>query len=66
MEVTELLPLKCHSPLDFSKLNSHRFVYTTIMDFLLFNPIALKTVKTPWSFGHSECSRVKSYKFQLL
>ena len=47
MEVTELLPLKCHSPLDINKLNSHRFVYTTIMDLLLFNPIALKTVKTP-------------------
>ena len=23
------------------------------------NPIALKMAKTPYSFGHSECSRVK-------
>ena len=25
----------------------------------LLNPIALKMVKTLWSFGHSECNRVK-------
>ena len=25
-----------------------------------FNRIALKTAKTPMSFGHSECSRVKN------
>ena len=24
-----------------------------------FNPIALRTAKTLWSFGHSECNRVK-------
>ena len=24
------------------------------------NPIVLKTAKTQWSFGHSECNRVKS------
>ena len=24
-----------------------------------FNPIALKTAKTLWSFDHSECNRVK-------
>ena len=26
----------------------------------LFNPIALRMAKTVWSFGHSECNRVKS------
>ena len=25
-----------------------------------FNPIALRTAKTLWSFGHSECNRIKS------
>ena len=25
----------------------------------VFNPIALRTAKTLWSFGHSECNRVK-------
>ena len=25
-----------------------------------FNPIALKTAKTLWSFGHFECNRVES------
>ena len=24
------------------------------------NPIALRTAKTLWSFGHSQCNRVKS------
>ena len=27
--------------------------------FCLFNPIALRMAKTLWSFGHSECKRVK-------
>ena len=27
----------------------------------LFNSIALRTAKTQWSFGHSECNRVKEY-----
>ena len=26
----------------------------------LNKPIALRTAKTPWSFGYSECSRVKA------
>ena len=26
-----------------------------------FNPIALRTAKTPWSFGCSECNMVKHY-----
>ena len=26
---------------------------------ILFNPIALRTAKTLWSFGRSECNRVK-------
>ena len=31
------------------------------INFINFNPIALRSVKTPWSFGHSECSRVKTW-----
>ena len=26
---------------------------------VIFNPIALRMAKTLWSFGHSECNRVK-------
>lgn len=26
-----------------------------------FNPVALRTAKTPWSIGCSECSRVKTF-----
>ena len=26
---------------------------------MIINPIALKMAKTLWSFGHSECNRVK-------
>ena len=29
---------------------------------LLFNPIALRMAKTLWSFGRSECNRVKNIK----
>ena len=24
------------------------------------NPVALRTTKTPWNFGHSECNRVNN------
>ena len=27
--------------------------------FTHFNPIALRMAKTPYSFGHSECNRIK-------
>ena len=26
----------------------------------VFYPVALRMAKTPWSFGHSECNRVKA------
>ena len=29
------------------------------------NPIALRTAKTLWSFGHSECNRVKGMNLLL-
>ena len=29
------------------------------------NPIALRTAKTLWSFGHSECNKVKRVKSRL-
>ena len=29
------------------------------------DPIALRTANTLWSFGHSECNRVKGKKFLL-
>ena len=37
--------------------------HNLILNILLFelsfiNPIALRTAKTPWSFGRSECNRV--------
>ena len=28
-----------------------------------FLPIALRTAKTQWSFGHSECNRIEKYEF---
>ena len=31
----------------------------------LLNPIALRMAKTLWSFGHSECNRVKLYRFNF-
>ena len=30
---------------------------------VLFNPVALRKAKTPSSFGHSECNRVKPQSF---
>ena len=36
------------------------FLYTSWTASSLFNPIALRMAKTPWSFGRSECNRVKS------
>ena len=32
----------------------------------MFNPIALGTAKTLWSFGHSECNRVKVHLLSKL
>ena len=40
----------------FVKLNKKQRIPTNL------NPIALRTVKTPQSFGRSECSRVKERK----
>ena len=37
--------------------------YETFGILNLLNPIALRTVKTLWSFGHSECNRVKDLIF---
>ena len=31
----------------------------------IFNPIALKTAKTRWSFGHFECNRVQDYTWVI-
>ena len=36
---------------------------SALESFLSLNPIALRTAKTPWSFGRSECNRVKSLTF---
>ena len=35
---------------------------TIIPVYLLRNPVALRTAKTLWSFGHSECKRVKGHE----
>lgn len=37
---------------------SLHFLYNTRNFF--FNPIALRTAKTEWSFGSSQCNRVKT------
>ena len=37
---------------------SHQCVYRFYFIFTIFNPIALRTAKTLWSFGHSECNRI--------
>ena len=34
--------------------------------FIFINPIALRTAKTPWSFGCSECNRVKDESLNVL
>ena len=31
-----------------------------------FNPFAPRTAKTQWSFGHSECKRVKCWAFRCM
>ena len=39
----------------------------SIWDYLfIFNPTALRTAKTLWSFGHSECNRVKLSKLKII
>ena len=35
------------------------FSYMLHFSILCLNPIALRTAKTQWSFGHSECNMVK-------
>ena len=36
-----------------------RIVYALDFFYVIFNPIALRTAKTLWSFGRSECNKVK-------
>ena len=47
----------------FQKYTQHVFLghylsYCSVLVF--FNPIAIRLAKTPWSFGQSECNRVKA------
>ena len=42
------------------QLQTTRYSVTALCK-LRFNPIAPRTAKTLWSFGHSECSRVKQH-----
>ena len=44
----------------YSKLNARRKVMMILWFYIFFNPIALRTAKTLWSFGLSECNRVNS------
>ena len=54
MQQSCLVSLKACEDLVFGKnINTVDFVYTILLD-----PIALRTAKTLWSFGHSECNRV--------
>ena len=48
---------------ELSDLDVHcllRPVWSNLLRFFMvkFNPFALRMTKTPWSFGHFECSRV--------
>ena len=72
-EITSVfIRMFCYFPLesplfgDFSEgqpqLVYRRIMYVIYKHFkLVFNPIALRTAKTLWSFGRSECNRVKSF-----
>ena len=40
--------------------------WTNISSFVFFNPCALRTDKTLWSFGSSECKRVKKGYLYLI
>ena len=52
---------------DHTSVSGSMFVYQIIQNYQClndlqiqtFNPIALRTAKTLWSFGRSECNRVK-------
>ena len=43
-------------------LRSVLIMYSNVLGsfYTLFNPIILRTAKTQWSFGHSECNSVKA------
>ena len=44
------------------KATDSSFFYShLIIGHHLFNPIALRTAKTPSSFGHSECNKVTGF-----
>ena len=46
----------------FKYMTGHDYLYIISLDIhnkVQINPIALRMAKTPLSFGHSECNRVK-------
>ena len=50
---------KLHRVLAILSAIGLRIILISNLLFICFNPTALSTAKTPQSFGHSECSRVK-------
>ena len=60
----------CRPRSNFSKSNLSAFSYTFFFQWSeqicsilkMLNPTALSMAKTQWSFGHSECNRVKVFK----
>ena len=65
----EILPLKMY-PFNLSMFCMSKvfFLYCIAMIPFgpYFNPIALSMAKTLWSFGHSECNRVKETKLFVI
>ena len=43
----------------YSQINTVQRMTAALYSQTRLNPIALRTAKTLWSFGHSECNRVK-------
>ena len=46
----------------FPHVEKFGFQFTGMQVICTFNPIALRMAKTLWSFGRSECNRMKSLK----
>ena len=47
------------SPPYYSQINTFQRMAAALYSQTLLNPIALRTAKTLWSSGHSECNRFK-------
>ena len=52
-------PARIKDKIANSKVPDEELQYLLQSEHISVNPIALRTAKTLWSFGHSECNRVK-------